>query len=126
MSARAGQHHGSTAPGTDEISATLEVVEYLVSAGYFEIGNLSDRPDVGFEPWLLRKADALSKMRTDWEALSEPINLNDVCWLRSTAEGDRIGELIIDTWTRSGNDDPVDIELWIARDRYGLSDGRIP
>ena len=67
---------------------TLRVLRELTETGLVVIGDLSGR-DGDFVSWKLSTAEALERIRDEWENLGAPINLGDICWLSNTTEGDK-------------------------------------
>jgi hypothetical protein len=75
------------ASDSDVIESTLDIIGELAGYELITIGDLSG-PGGHYRPWGLSTAQSLDRLRTEWSALDEPINLGDICWLENTAAGD--------------------------------------
>lgn len=68
------------------------VVQKLLAESLVEIGDLHG---LDFQPWPISIREALTKVRTAWQALGRNPSIGEVCWLNLTDQGNALAQSIV-------------------------------
>ncbi|MGW2398726.1 hypothetical protein ACWCYY_19455 [Kitasatospora sp. NPDC001664] len=61
---------------------TVQLVGDMVDAG-ISVGDISEKPDVDFEPWGLPKGEVLERIRREMDELDDSDSFLQICWFGS-------------------------------------------
>lgn len=68
--------------------AALQTILALLERGDFRAGEISLQTN-GFVPWNLSPAQAVARMRREWNALGQELSFGDICWFEITEHGEQ-------------------------------------
>lgn len=80
---------GGAHTADEALDVSLDAIRALLSDGLIDAGDVIGTT---FCPWALGVDDTLARIAEGWRRLGRTPDAGDICWLRTTAEGDRIAE----------------------------------